>query len=191
MEKIKIALIASVLVAIVFGAGMFVSLANSFLMTSSVNPQIVFHMTVSQYRNGILISQTYHAMTNTLLGLNWTMIKLTGIDDSSTWGYNATYIACSNNTGAVSTAWTSIPDERTTDGLSRAAATMVYNLAAGAWNATVSFSVSGTNATCLYGYYYGSGVTATLIAAEQQGAGAMKNVVAGDTLVVRIQGQTA
>jgi len=146
------------------------------------------HLTADHYRNGVLLSSSYHAMSNTNYGKNWTANKITGFNNA-TWAYNATYIGCSNSTAAFDATWTALPSEITTSGLTRAAATMTYT-GLGTWNATVTFTITATNSTRMYGYYIDSGASATLIAAEQQGDGNQKNVLEGDTLIVTIQGTT-
>jgi len=140
------------------------------------------HMTVEQWRNGELVSRTYHAMSLTTLGKNW----LEGIIGNAVGADVAKYIACSNSSDAFSAAWTAIPSEITTDGLARAAGTYA-STGDGTWNVTKTFSVSGTNATKLYGLYYASS-NSYLLAAEQQGSGAQKNLLSGDTLAITVQG---
>ena len=134
------------------------------------------HMTVEQWRNGELLSSTYHAMSLTTLGKNW----LEGIIGNTVGADVAKYIACSNSSDAFSAAWVAIPSEITTDGLARAAGTYA-STGDGTWNVTKTFSVSGTNSTKLYGLYYAS-TGNYLLAAEQQGAGAQKNLLNGDSL---------
>jgi len=142
------------------------------------------HMTVEQWRNGELISKTYHAMSLTTLGKNWIADKLSGASGTY-FAYNVTYISCSNSSSAFSAAWTDIPSEITTDGLARATGA-ITDTGDGTWNCTKTFSVTGTNSTKLYGYSYAS--SGGLIAAEQQGVGSQKNLVSGDTLKITIQG---
>ena len=135
------------------------------------------HMTVEQWRNGELVSRTTHPMTLTTLGKNW----LEGIIGNAVGADVAKYIACSNSSTAFSDAWSAIPSEITTDGLARAAGTYA-STGDGTWNVTKTFSVSGTNSTKLYGLYYAS-TGNYLLAAEQQGTGAQKNLLAGDSLI--------
>ena len=135
------------------------------------------HMTVEQWRNGELVSRTTHPMTLTTLGKNW----LEGIIGNAVGADVAKYIACSNSSTAFSDAWSAIPSEITTDGLARAAGTYA-STGDGTWNVTKTFSVSGTNSTKLYGLYYAS-TGNYLLAAEQQGAGAQKNLLSGDSLI--------
>ena len=135
------------------------------------------HMTVEQWRNGELVSSTYHAMTLTTLGKNW----LEGIIGDAVGADVAKYIACSNATDSFSAAWTAIPSEITTDGLARAAGTYA-STGDGTWNVTNTFTLTGTNATKLYGLYYAS-TGNYLLAAEQQGESAQKNLLSGDTLM--------
>jgi len=135
------------------------------------------HMTVEQWRNGELVSRTTHPMTLTTLGKNW----LEGIIGNAVGADVAKYIACSNSSTAFSDAWSAIPSEITTDGLARAAGTYA-STGDGTWNVTKTFSVSGTNSTKLYGLYYAS-TGNYLLAAEQQGTSAQKNLLGGDTLM--------
>jgi hypothetical protein len=134
------------------------------------------HMTVEQWRNGELISRTYHAMSLTNAGKDW----LKGIIGNAVGSDVAKYIACSNASDSFSASWTSIPSEITTDGLARAAGTYA-STGTGTWNVTKTFSVTGTNSTKLYGLYYTS-TGAGLLAAEQQGTGSQKNLLSGDSL---------
>lgn len=140
------------------------------------NAKFELHMTVRHYRDGVLLSETYHAMSLTTLGKNW----IEGILGDTVGADVAKYIGSSNSSDTFSAAWTVLPDEITTDGLSRAAGTYA-STGDGTWNCTKSFSVTGTNATKLYGLYYAS-TGSYLLAAEQQGEGAQKNLNSGDTL---------
>jgi hypothetical protein len=144
--------------------------------TGELSVPFELHMTVDQWRNGELISSTYHAMSLTNAGKDW----LEGIIGNAVGSDVAKYIACSNASDSFSAAWTAIPSEITTDGLSRAAGTYA-STGTGTWNVTKTFSVSGTNSTKLYGLYYTS-TGAGLLAAEQQGTGAQKNLLSGDSL---------
>ena len=141
------------------------------------------HMTVRHWRNGKLLSETYHTMSLTTLGKNW----IEGILGDAVNADVAKYIASSNSSDTFSAAWEVLPDEITTDGLTRAAGTYA-STGDGTWNVTKSFSVSGTNATKLYGLYYAS-TGNYLLAAEQQGIGNQKNLNSGDTLEITVQGQ--
>jgi len=146
-----------------------------------LNVPFELHMTVEQWRNGELVSRTYHPMSLTTLGKNWIADKLSGASGTY-FAYNATYISCSNSSSSFSAAWTNIPSEITTDGLARATGA-ITDTGDGTWNCTKTFSVTGTNSTKLYGYSYAS--SGGLIAAEQQGVGSQKNLVSGDTLRLR------
>jgi len=141
-----------------------------------LNVPFTLHMTVEQWRDGKLVSSTYHAMSLTTLGKNW----LEGIIGNAVGADVAKYIACSNASDSFSAAWTAIPSEITTDGLARAAGTYA-STGDGTWNVTKTFGVSGTNSTKLYGLYYASAGN-YLLAAEQQGTGAQKNLLSGDSL---------
>jgi len=147
-----------------------------------LNVPFELHMTVEQWRDGKLVSSTYHAMSLTTLGKNW----LEGIIGDAVGADVAKYIACSNASDSFSAAWTAIPSEITTDGLARAAGTYA-STGDGTWNVTKTFGVSGTNSTKLYGLYYAS-TGNYLLAAEQQGTGAQKNLLSGDTLAITVQG---
>ena len=142
------------------------------------------HMTVEQWRNGELVSQTTHPMTLANLGKDWIADKISG---ASSTGYtsNATYISCSNSSATFDATWVNIPSEITTDGLARATNSTV-DTGTGTWTCQYTFSVTGTNSTKLYGYSYAS--TGGLIAAEQQGDANVKNVLSGDTLLIKISG---
>ena len=137
------------------------------------------HMTVEQWRDGELISRTYHAMSLTTLGKNWIADKLSGASGTY-FAYNATYISCSNSSDSFSAAWTDIPDEITDGGLARASGAPPTDTGDGTWNCTHTFTASATRSTKLYGYSYAS--SGGLIAAEQQGVGSQKNLISGDTL---------
>ena len=139
------------------------------------------HMLVEHYRNGKLVSRTYHPMTVVDQGKDWVEQQL--FSPSST--EKAVYIACSNDSSSVDTGWQALPGEITTDGLARAEGTYT-STGVGAANITKEFSVTGSNSTKLYGIYY-SGSGNTLIAAEQQGTANQKNVESGDTLKITVQ----
>jgi hypothetical protein len=142
------------------------------------------HMTVEQWRNGELVSQTTHPMTLTNLGKDWIADKISG---ASSTGYtnNATYISCSNSSLAVDVTWTSIDAEITDGGLARATNSTV-DTGTGTWTDQYTFSVTATRSTKLYGYSYAS--SGGLIAAEQQGDANVKNLLNGDSLTVKISG---
>jgi len=135
--------------------------------------------------SGNLISRTYHPGVLVDQGKEWIEDKLSG-NNAARWGLNGTYISVSNDSSAVSTTWTIIPNEITTNGLARARGSYV-STGIGAWNISHTFSVTGTNSTKLYGLNYDSGTSATLICAEQQGLANQKNVASGDTLRVTWQ----
>lgn len=141
-----------------------------------------FHCEVVQMRNGILVSRTYHAGTLTTIGKNWIEDQLG--DSPST--DPAKWIACSNTTDSASAAWTELPDEITTDGLTRAAGTYA-STGDGTWNQTYTFSVTGTNSTVAYGLHWAASGDNNLLCGENQGAGSGKNVISGDTLAVTWQ----
>jgi hypothetical protein len=149
---------------------------------------IVVHTWVEQWRNGSLISSTYHPMSLTTSGKDWIADKLFNSGGTNVTKY-AMYIAVSASATVFSAAWTAIPSEITGSGLDRALASWA-DTGTGTGNLTKAFSVSGTKSTQLYGLYYDTYANApasTLVAAEQQGAGAVKNLLAGDTLTVTVQ----
>jgi len=165
---------------------------GSYLLYSpglSLPLRLELHMTVAHYRNGVLLSKTYHAMSLTTFGKNWICDNLAKVGGDNV-SKSATYIALSNDSSAVSAAWTCLPNEITTDGLSRANGSFT-DTGIGTWNMTKSFSVTGDNSTKLYGLHidsYANWPNGGLIAAEQQGVGNQKNVENGDTLQVTVQG---
>jgi len=149
---------------------------------------IIVHTWVRQYRDGVLISETYHPMTMTTAGKDWFADKLFNSGGTNITLY-AMYIGCSAATDVFSAAWTTLPSEIVANGVGRALAAWA-DTGTGSGNLTKSFSVSGTQSTQLYGLYYDTYANApatTLIAAEQQGAGAVKNLLSGDTLTMTIQ----
>jgi hypothetical protein len=149
---------------------------------------IVAHASVYQYRNGVLISYTYHAMSLTNGGKDWIADKLFNSGGTNITLY-AMYIGCSADTSVFSAAWTDIPNEITNNGLGRALAAWT-DTGTGTGNLTKTFNVGGTQSTQLYGLYYdtyANSPSSDLVAAEQQGAGAVKNLLSGDTLTITIQ----
>ncbi len=145
---------------------------------------IEWHCWIRHYRNGVLLSETYHVMTITTYGQNQ-IEQLLG--DNSDLGLS--YFAVSNNETAVSTSWTELPNEVTSNGLERAAATYA-STGTGTWTMTKTWTATGTQSCCLYGVYsntYAAGQT-TLCLAEQQGASARKNLISGDTLQMQVAG---
>lgn len=140
------------------------------------------HCEVIQTRNGKVVSYSYHAGTLTTIGKNWIEDQLG--DSPST--DPAKWIACSNTTDSASDAWTELPDEITTDGLTRTAATYA-STGDGKWNQTNTFSVTGTNSTVCYSLHHAASGDNNLVCAENQGAGNRKNVVNGDSLQVTWQ----
>lgn len=146
---------------------------NGFLTTFEL------HMWVRHYRNGVLVSETYHAMTVVSNGKDWVEQQLFNPNATQ----KALYIACSNDSSSVSLSWTSIPNEITDGGLARALGTYV-STGVGTASVTITFNVTATRSTKLYGLYYWSGTSNTLIAAEQQGVGSQKNLLSGDSLQI-------
>jgi hypothetical protein len=151
-----------------------------------LNLNYSFHLLVEHYRNGVLLSSTYHPLTIVDQGL--TQLKLLAAQQNSS---GLIYFSLSNDSSAVSTAWTILPNEITTDGLERANATYVNGATLGTWNMTHTFTVTGLNATKLYGVNYNSGTSLSLCAAEQQGISNQKNLGATDTLALTMMGTVA
>lgn len=152
--------------------------------TTTFKTNLVFHAYVEQYRDGKLLASSYHTMSVTDYGKDWVEKQLFNPQSTE----KALYLGCSADSSTFSAAWTALPSEITTNGLGRATGTYT-STGTGAANVTAAFSVSGTQSTQLYGVYantYASGQN-TLIAAEQQGAGAVKNFVSGDTLTLTVQ----
>ena len=149
---------------------------------------IIVHTWVQHYRGGVLLSETYHPMSLTTAGKDWMADKLFNSGGTNVTKY-AMYIACSASADVFSAAWEALPTEITANGVERALAAWA-DTGAGTGNLTKSFSVTGTQSTQLYGLYYDTYANAplsTLIAAEQQGAGAVKNLLNGDTLTITVQ----
>lgn len=149
--------------------------------------ELELHMWVEHFdKFGNLVSRTFHAMTLTNTGKDFIEGKLGDNSFANTTGF-ADYIGMSNDSSAFSATWTTLPSEITTAGLTRAQGTYV-STGTGTWNCSKAFSVTATEATKLYGLYWNSGTTCSLVAAEQQGVGSQKNVVDGDTLTITVQG---
>ena len=148
-----------------------------------LNVPFELHMTVEQWRNGELLSSTYHTMTLTTLGKNWIADKISG--KTTNFAKNATYISVSNSSATVDVAWTSIDAEITDGGLARAT-NSTTDTGVGTWTDMITFTATATRSTKLYGYSYDS--TGGLIAAEQQGTGSQKNLISGDTLKITVTG---
>jgi uncharacterized membrane protein (DUF485 family) len=149
---------------------------------------IIVHTWVRQFRDGILISETYHPMSLTTGGKDWIADKLFNSAGTNITLY-CMYVACSADVGAFNAAWTAIPNEITANGLGRAIAAWT-DTGTGTGNLTKTFTASGTQSSQLYGLYtdtYANAPASNLVAAEQQGAGAVKNLIAGDTLAITIQ----
>jgi len=147
---------------------------------------VVLHCLVWHFRKQSLISFSSHPVTLTNFGKDWIADKLSGAS-STNFMLNATWIGMSNSSLSVDVTWTILPEEITTDGLSRAEGNVI-DTGTGTWNVTKTFSVTGTNSTKLYGLYLNAYNGATLIAAEQQGIANQKNLQSGDTLKITIQG---
>jgi len=147
---------------------------------------VTLHCLVWHFRKQSLISFSSHPMTLTNFGKDWIADKLSGAS-SINFMLNATWIGMSNSSLSVDVTWTILPEEITTDGLSRAEGAVI-DTGTGTWNLTKTFSVTGTNSTKLYGLYLNAYNGATLIAAEQQDTANQKNLQSGDTLKITIQG---
>ena len=139
------------------------------------------HLLVEHYdKYGNLISRTCHPMTVVDQGKDWIEQQLFNPNASQ----KALYIGVSNDSSSVDTSWTALPNEITSAGLSRKEGTYT-STGVGSANVTVTFSVTGTASTKLYGIYY-SLTGNTLIAAEQQGEANQKNLNDGDTLKITV-----
>ena len=145
---------------------------------------VEIHLLAKQYRDGKLISESNHQMSLTNAGKDWIADNLFNKNGANN-GKNAMYIASSPSTAAFDAIWVAIPAEITSNGLSRALAAWTDTAGFGTGSLYKSFSVTGTQSTQLYGLYYDTGTTNTLVAAEQQGS--VKNMVNGDTLAITIQ----
>lgn len=144
------------------------------------------HLLARHCRDGVLISETFHPMTLTNNGTHWLAEKLahSGGTNTTKW---ATYIGCSASTATVSAGWGALPSEISSNGLSRANGTWAHTTTGyGTWNVTKTFTATGTQSCQMYGYYYSS-TGDTAIAVEQQGSGAVKNLILNDTLQITIQ----
>jgi uncharacterized membrane protein (DUF485 family) len=149
---------------------------------------IIVHTWVRQFRDGILISETYHPMSLTNAGKDWIADKLFNSGGTNVTQY-AMYIACSADSSSFSASWTAIPAEITANGLNRALAAWA-DTGTGTGNLTNTFTATGTQSSQLYGLYsntYALAPASTLVAAEQQGAGAVKNLILSDTLAITVQ----
>ena len=184
MGKIKILGFAIIfIVATTFAAYEFYLCSNEFENQRQREWITTFeiHLLVEHYdKYGNLISQTYHPMTVVNQGKDWIEQQLFNPDASQ----KALYIGVSNDSSSVDTSWTALPNEITSAGLSRKEGTYT-NTGVGSANVTVTFSVTGTASTKLYGIYYSLSGN-TLIAAEQQGTANQKNLNSGDTLKVTV-----
>lgn len=143
-----------------------------------------FHLIIEQFRNGILLSVTTHPMNITTYGKDQ-IEQLLGGNTANALKYHC----CSNNETAVSLAWTALPDEINSNGLSRALATYL-STGTGAWNMTNTWTATGTQPCCLYGVCSESSGS-NLCLAEQQGSDNRKNLNAGDTLKMTVQGSVS
>lgn len=138
-----------------------------------------------------LIAESYHAMTVVDLGKNYTQQQLFAGNATQ----KALYLAASNTTDAVDVAWTELPDEYVTNGLSRALADY-YITGTGTATFNHTFTIAGTGTPCAttqaYAVYYaayggaGNTDTTSLVAAEQQAVGNIKNLNSGDTLTLTV-----
>ena len=151
------------------------------------NSYTEIHLWAEQFRNGTLISVTYHAMTITNFGKNQTRDLLGGVNSSA-----MLYLVCSADATAFDATWTALPNEITTNGLGRALGSYALDQSGnGKWNVTYTWTATGTQSTQLYGIHTTAYAGATLCYAEQQGAGAVKNLLAGDTLKLTAQGTSS
>lgn len=175
--KVKI-VTAALAIAIIIAATVIYShqpLERQGLVTS-----FELHMLVQHFRDGKLISETYHPMTITNLGKDWVEQQLFNPNSAQ----KAVYIGVSNDSSQVDPSWTALPNEITDGGLARAAGTYT-STGVGAANITVTFYVTASRSTKLYGLYYSASGN-TLVAAEQQGTANQKNLSPGDQLRVTV-----
>jgi len=183
-NKTKIASISAVLMIVCLSIAIYSLSFNESPAGITFGSHNVIHLLVQQYRNGILISETYHTMTITNFGKNQTRDLLGGVNTDA-----MLYFANSNDTTAFDATWTTLPGETTTAGLGRAlGAYTLDNTGNGKWNVTYTWTATSSMSANLYGLYSTAYSGATLCYAEQQGAGAVKNMVAGDTLKLTAQG---
>jgi hypothetical protein len=188
--KIGLAILAVILAAILLTVSYatiecFVSLNT--LPDSVLQTNLVMHCRVYQYRNGLLISYTNHVMTKTTFYLNWLEDNI-----ANSAGANVTlfakHIGVSNCSNAVGASDTNLTAEITDGGLARKAG-VFQNLGTGHWFLNATYSVSATRDSQSYGLYldsYANWDLGGLVAAEHQGV--IKHLVAGDTLIVSIEG---
>lgn len=134
------------------------------------------HLEMWHYdQDGKLLEYSRHAGLLTTTGKNWIEGVLGDAD-----GDQGDYIGCSNSTDSPSSAWTELPDEITTGGMSRAIGTYADD-GDGQWNITKSFSPTETNSTQLVGLY-STAATASLIASDTV---TLINYQSGDTVQLR------
>jgi len=142
----------------------------------SVPLDVEVHLEMWHYdQDGKLLEHSRHAGVLTTTGKNWIEGVLGDAD-----GDQGDYIGCSNSTDAPSSAWTELPDEITTGGMSRAIGTYADD-GDGQWNITKSFSPTETNSTQLVGLY-STAATASLIASDTI---TLINYGSGDTVQLR------
>ena len=190
-KKMNTALaVLSVLAIVCFVVALSTSIDT--IQTFSIDPMNVgrfnsyteIHLWVEQFRNGTLISATYHAMTITNFGKNQTRDLLGGVNANA-----MLYFAASADTSVFDATWTVLPAEITANGLGRALGSYILDPSGnGKWNVTYTWTATGSQATQLYGIYATAYSGATLCYAEQQGTGAVKNLLASDTLKLTGQG---
>ena len=193
-------ILASALILIIAATSIFLFL-NQPAPTQTPQPQptsnhsnvestqfnVTIHAWVKQYRAGKLVSETYHPMSLTDNGKDWIADKLFNSGGTNVTQY-AMYIGCSANTSTFDAAWTALPQEISGSGLDRALATWA-DTGTGTGTLSKTFTANATVSTQLYGLYsdtYANAPTSTLVAAEQQGAGAVKNLISGDTLAITV-----
>jgi len=143
--------------------------------TTQVNLEIhgeIWHWDSS----GNLIEYAHHPATLTTIGLNWLEDQ---IGDSPATA-PANYIACSDDAGSPSSAWTELPNEIVTNGLTRNTGDYA-NVGDGSWNMTESFSVTGTQSLQLVGLHWGAGASTLLCSDEITQINAQN----GDTVQIR------
>jgi len=178
-KAILISTVAIISIAIVFGAIFLQPISQHF---GAFTVEYEFHCWIEHYdKDGNLLSITCHPMTMVNYGKNQTK-ELLG--NETVLGFK--YFCCSNDETAVDVTWTVLPSEIAANGLERHAATYL-DTGLGTWNMTWTWTASGSQSACLYGVCSES-TGSNLCLAEQQGSGARKNLVAGDTLKMTVQG---
>jgi len=137
------------------------------------------HLNIKHYRNGILLSNEFGAGVLTNGGKDWLEQQISGTINAS---QSALYCADSNDaTDPPLATWTILPSEITTNGLDRQTGAYT-STGTGAWNVSVTKSVTGTQSTQLWGLHWvvTDNSDNNLLCADS--GPSQKNCVNGDTL---------